>query len=170
MSETEIYMVNLEGDVHHHIGIRNSWHGAMNVWNELARAYFGWENFPLINYEGRDGQQVWDLYKDEKVPLNIRIVLMSTFDKVMVKRENLERLATAMEEFASQYLSGSLMVQARILRELAEDENCLAVCWNQTSVSYPPWYIWDDDDDEKDRVYNINTDKIHWFLFEELKE
>ena len=166
MSETEIYAVVDDGYVYYQCGLRNSWRGAMNIWNELSRKWFGWDNFPIMNVGDRTAQKVWDLHEDDRLSLNDRIVLKSTFDRAMVRVENIERLAVAMEDFATRYEPGSLIEHAKALRNLAWLDGCLAVCWNQTSVNCNPWQICDDEDC---RAYNIHTSTEHWFIFDEIE-
>jgi len=112
-------------------------------------------------------QPVWDLAEDERVPFELRIVLMSTFDNVMVKRADLPTVATAFEEYWRFFADGGhLDEQAKKLRELAEDETCYAVCWNQTSVNCDTWRVYDaDEDDNRQRFYDMSRDTGHWFLF-----
>jgi hypothetical protein len=90
----------------------------------------------------------------------------------MVRRENLVRLADAYESYAVDFAdAGHLPAMAGALRELAQDEDCLAVCWQQTSVSSEQWIVplrCSECGQEIDacRPYNINTDSDHWFLFD----
>jgi hypothetical protein len=120
-----------------------------------------------MKYQGRTAQAVWDLHEDERLPLNDRIVLLTTFDMAMVKTENLPALIEAMEDFATRYEPGSLLEHTDVLRKLAKMPECVAVCWNGTSVSTCLWTVYDDEDD--DRAYNIHTDIGHWFIFEKIR-
>ena len=168
MSETEIYAVLDDGNVYYQCGLQNSWRGSMNIWNELARKWFGWENFPLIEYQGRTAQAVWDLSKDERLPLNDRIVLLTTFDMAMAKSENLPALIEAMEDFATRYKPGSLLEHANVLRKLAKMPECIGVCWNWTSVCAGLWTVYDTVGDD-DRAYNIHADTGHWYIFDDTR-
>lgn len=170
MSRTELYFVDQAGDVWLHSEYQNSWRGAMLVWMAMARHYLGGE--PGFNIGGlsKSLQPVWDLFKDTRLPVEMRIVLGSTFDKVMVRKENLPRLITAIRAFERiTGDGGNLVLQIPAFEALYLEDDCTAVCWNQTSVCHSPWEIPDDSADDGVRSYNINRDKEHWFLFEELE-
>ena len=96
-----------------------------------------------------------------------RIVIASTFDRVMVRRTEIPKLLDAISSYISRFDGGNLVDMVEELQKLAEDRVCYAVCWNQTSVS-DTWYV-RDDDEEDSRLYDISKDEDHWFLFDELE-
>jgi hypothetical protein len=174
MSRTELYKV-----VKRHGGVdivlaaefENSFHGAMFVWNTMARIFKGWSAFPMIDEERQ--QMVWDLWKNKlDVGFIDRLVLASTFDWAVVKKENFEMLAHAFKEFhrkyATQEYGSNLWRQADRILELMQDSSVLAVCWNQTSVNDPCWYEWSEELGE-DLVYNFDEGDDHWDVFESLE-
>lgn len=164
MSYTELYKVGQSGDVELHREYQNSWRGAILIWQAMAKRYLPMD-FGLMMAR-QDLQPLWDLAKDQQVPLAHRITLASTFDRVMVKHEDFPRLIAAWEQFGRDFGdSGHLLAQIVTLRELASDPNCQAVCWNQTSVSDSPWYVQDCDTEEY-CPYNITRNTNHWFLFD----
>ena len=170
MSYTEMYKVNSDGTVHHAAEFRNSFRGAFLVWKQMGERYLGIDAGKAIAYN-ESMQEVWNLWKSPDVPLHHRIVMMSTFDHVMVRRENLPRLIAAIEKYALSFDPGTLLQQAHKLQELAQDESVLAVCWNQTSVNCGVWWVYDGSNDEDEgQPYNINRDSDHYFLFDEINE
>lgn len=169
MSYTTIYKVPEKGEIENYAEFKNAWRGALNVWTEMAKRYLGMEMLPMFREGGM--RPVWDLSEDPEIPENDRIVMASTFDNVMVEREDLPRLVEAYRDFATRFEPGSLLEQAEVLEKLAADPTCFAVCWNQTSVNSDTWMKPEGDPDIEDdyrlRMYDISKDNGHWFLFED---
>lgn len=167
MSYTEMFKVPETGPIEHVADFSNAFLSAWHVWSEMAKAYLGQEASHLMSQGNM--QRVWDLWKHD-VPLSHRIVMLFTFDNVMVKRENFLRLAKAMDAFADRFGPGTLRLQAEKLRELYGNPTIYAMCWNQTSVNADAWWVRDEtlpgDEDEQYRLYDISKDTGHWFLFD----
>ena len=159
MSYTELYQVLLDGDIVFYSEYHNSWRGAFFVWNCMSKKYLGRD----AGFE--ELQQVWDLHENEKIPLELRIVLASTFDNVMVKRRNIPFLINSIHVFSTFFGSDNNVArQIPNLENLYLDDDTFAVCWNQTSTCFSPWII---RTPEGNRKYNVFRDEKHWFLFEE---
>lgn len=159
MSFTELHQVTLDGDVDFCEEYHNSWRGAMLVWDAMAKHYG-------LSFLGQR-QAVWDLYKNEAVPLGLRVTMASTFDNVMVKSENIPRLIVAIGEFGQIFGdNGNLGLQVEALQALYEGGDCFAVCWNQTSVNANPWQVYDEKIEDY-KPYNVFNGERHWFLFED---
>lgn len=176
MSYTEIYLVPEKGEVVMYDEVHNSWRGAMYVWTTLRDKYIPeTEEEKQRGYRDSEMKPVWTLHKrDDILPVE-KTVLMSTFDFVMVKKENIPAVIDSFEFFAKLHPDGSMLEQVEILKKLIDEEDCFAVCWNQTSVVGDMWYMQDacgceDCDGGIDRMYDITKDKKHWFLFEEKKD
>ena len=175
MSRTEIYGFNKDGKAREIGGVQNAFRGAMAVWNILDKKYL-----PLFEPEWAmvGGEylraadkvaikEIWGLFKDEKVSIVDRIVLGSTFDKVIVEKENLPELLKAFREFEGET---SLKEQADIIEK--NMDRVIAVGWNQTSVNCDTWSNFGGFDEEIDESipYNILTMDEHWELFSRMKE
>ena len=155
MSYTEIIKVKKDWTVEGVDQIGNSFRGAFAIWQELAkhRLWMAW--LPMSREDQM--QRVWDLWKDEKTPRYEQIVMRSTFDRELVRQENLPKLLEAMELFISAYPDKtSLDEQIEIISGLVDDPDCLAIGWNQTSVQD----TWEEGENIKGGEYQ--------FLFEEL--
>lgn len=165
-----MFKVPESGEIQPIADFKNAFRSAWHVWSEMAEAYCHKDTSQMML--DKNLQPVWDLWKRLDVPLDYRIVMAFTFDNVMVRRENLVRLAEAMEAFAKRFGPGTLLEQAQVLQELAVDDTAYAVCWNQTSVNADTWWVRDEtlseDEDEQYRRYDISKDSGHWFLFDEL--
>jgi len=170
MSYTEMFAVVKNGDVVSIGDVHNAFRGAMFIWHKLAEKYFPGNN--LMIDLGQEGSDFWKLINKD-IPVHEKIVFGSTFDKVMVKSENIQRLIDAMDQFIKENPDGgNLDEQIRLLKSVIEDDDLIAVCWNQTSVCGSPWrryieceHCGNETDDL--RSYNIHKDSGHWFLFEE---
>ena len=188
MSYTELFGFDQNGDAYSMAEIKNAFRGAMMVWEYLENKYLPFVDFTRILSGKREEQQkVWDLSKDDRLSRQEKIVLLSTFDNVVVKQANFKELIRAFLEFPGE--KTSLKEQAEIIKQ----SDCIAVAWNQTSVNCD--YLWSvsykyiDKEDipllEKNdyrfindaeyiiqydnKPYNLFTDKGHWFLFDHLK-
>lgn len=141
MSSTVLYKVPERGGVEEFEEYRNSWGGAMFVWNSLATHFLEPKHRSLFNEEA--ASRVWNLDGDLRLTDEERITLMTTFDNVMVKRENFVRVAEAFEMFLELHPPGnrveSLSKQAATLRRISDDAEFFAVCWNQTTVNCGIW-------------------------------
>lgn len=165
MSYTTLYKVCQDGCVIEHSRYRNSHQAAMLVWDNMARKYLGQ---PASKYMlDQQMQCVWNLWKNPDVHESERILMAATFDQVMVKRENFQRLIDAIRECGCLF-AGHFYQQVRAVVSFRDDNDCIAICWQQTSVARPAWQVYGDDDEEEGRQYNIFEDEGHWFLFGEL--
>lgn len=112
-------------------------------------------------------QEVWDLANNKDIPEHERIVLFTTFDKCLVKKEGLPAVIAAFRKFEAET---SLPEQADILEKLLQDEDCIAVGWNQTSVNSDAWGNIGEYDEENEEImpYNCLTQTEHYWLFDEI--
>jgi len=179
MSSTEMFYFGEKGEANSLAECSNAWRGAMAVWRTLEQKYLppGEKNIftgePMSrtsSFENEDAiQEIWDLIKDDKVSFEDKIVMGTTFDFVIIKKENLPRVIEAFRNFDKiNKCTTSLDEQANALEKAHQDPNCTGVAWNQTSVC-SSWVFSYDDDDELVR-YNINTGDKHWELFEDKLE
>jgi hypothetical protein len=170
MSYTSIHSTTAQGEVSTLAEIDNAWRGAMFVWTKLGERYLPEsQTDPYWTPLKNDGQPIWDLFKDPRLHNEEKIVLGSTFDRVMIKRENISRVCWAYSQFAQWYPgNNSLMEQWGVLNKAKNDPEIFAVFWTQTSVASDIWYVFEPDKDEY-RRYDITRDIGHWFLFDRLQ-
>ena len=167
MSECYILGVPPNGPVEYVKTYRNSWGGAARIWNSLCIKLFNNESAWLSCLP--NDNQLWKSFSSDKLDQCEKICLGITFDNVMVKRENLMRVADALLKFNSIHSSEErvdhLLSWADDMRTLAKDDTYIAVCFHHTSVSTDIWVVFEDADNE--RQYDISKDKGHWFLFDD---
>lgn len=191
MSCTEIYAFDIKGNAYLFGTVSNSWRGAMAIWRYLEEKYLP----PYIpNYmrslgvttaeeckrqmnfvptrcsacQIRDMQEIWDLCDSPKLSEAERICLYTTFDRYLIKKEDIPRVVKAFKEFEG---DTSLKAQAEILEKAYKDDNCMAIGWNQTSVCADNWGTYGGYDQELDKVipYNCLNDDNHDWIFEEME-
>jgi hypothetical protein len=169
MSYTEIFGFGKEGNAYFAGETPNSHRGAMMVWRTMEQKYLPPLRFSRCSSDDEEEfGQVIGLYKDPRVSLTDKIVLMTTFDKVLVKKEDLLRVILAFEVFEGET---SLKEQAVILRRMFDDDKCIAVGWNQTSVNSDTWVSYNYDEEKEEHTpYNCLKQNDHWWLFDEIKE
>jgi len=173
MSVMTMYKVPEKGEVEEVKTFRNSTIFGMVIWVEMCERYFHDRSW----YTHGESGALWKLAKDPRVSETDRIVLATTFDRVMVKKENFPRLIEAMKKWADvndgyNHIGGVI----ECLEELQQDNSCHAVCWWLTSSSDNPWKVRDyDEEDEYDDPHYYDISKAdtkencyHWFLFDEL--
>lgn len=197
MSYTEIYAFNKKGFAYFYGEIRNAWRGAPAVWREIEKRHLpayipsyvkccNWYRPGMTAEEvaKRNGfmptrassmptkdenptAEIWALADDVIIPEHERIVLHTTFDRCLVKKEDLPRVIESFRSFGGET---NLPEQANILERIMADPEIVAVGWNQTSVNADTWTNAGGYDEEKDEAspYNCLTGDQHYWLFDEL--
>lgn len=162
MSSTEIYAVtpNSCQDI---ANIRNAWRGAMYVWNDIAKRYFGLQSFP--HFDEKMAKRIWNAGNEKPLILSERIVLASTMDRVTVKSSDAKRLCDAFDEYAAAHPNSSIGEQSEVIKnyQFGDGEK---IAWCQTNVcefQFSPEY-----DEEENPTYNDLSSS--WDLFEQIDE
>lgn len=189
MSYTEIFCFNKDGICCDEYAVKNAWLGAMAVWRILEEKYlppyrprYVPDGMSMQEFEMRFGyykpsrlsitaasekenpaNEIWKLFDDANVNPNDRIVLGTTLDRVLVRRDEIEKVIHAFMAFGGET---TLKQQADILSKIIQDENISAVGWNQTSVNADTWM----NAGEERHPYNYLIQDDHWWLFDELEE
>lgn len=88
-------------------------------------------------------QKLWELFEDERLTMNERIILGSTYDYVLVKKEDIPLVIDAFKSFENE---SNLLEETGILSSLLNDKTCVAIGW-QSSITD----MWDN--------YDIFTEK-----------
>lgn len=172
MSRTEIFAVRPEdGDLELEAEIQGSYRGAMHIWTTLA------VNYGLVN-RGEEGylmiraglmDRLWALRDDDRLAWWEKVALISTFDGVVILREDFDRLIEAYGKWAQHTGDpGSIPEQLHYFRLLKDhDRKFRGICFNQTSVCANPWWVNDESgEDEEGRPFNIDRDTDWWSLFD----
>jgi hypothetical protein len=185
MSYTTMFAFRQDGEFEPFAEYKNSWHGAMLIWNSMAERY----ETPFNLIDEKSMEALWSLADDPKVPLHDRITLGTTFDRFVVYAGDFTQLRDALRESAKWMPSHChINKQSDDIEKIMElnlkcsnpDLHIIGVAWNQNSV-VDTWETGETrmrkEHDEKGRIdeyeeqvpYNINTHKRHHNLFEEVK-
>ena len=157
MSSTIIFGAFDDGDMIEVGAAKNALLGAMHVWRALGAKYLHNEMAAFMG----DGKALWDLRIDPRLSDTDRMVHVSTFDRAFVRRENILRVADALDGFVP--ASDNLKQQASHLRA-AYVNGARVVGWQQTTVSENLWSLefgdGDDEGETEERPLNIDRDPI----------
>ncbi len=155
--------------VHKQHTYRNAHGGAMAIWCIMSEQFLG-EPYSLLG----DGARLWALADDPSIPWYARVAMLSTFDRVVFKREDLGMLATAFELFTIECAHEWLQTKVYSIKDQAEDARkaseagAQGVSWNQTSVCSNFFNgKYDEETDEEipfrlDQTY-AEGEKGHWY-------
>lgn len=168
MSATEIYLVQ-NGKQPRLIGeTRNAFRGAMYVWNDIARRYFGMDSFPMFCEEKM--KEVWNADADNGLSEHEIIVLNSTMDTVTCDQSDAERLCAAFDKYAVEHPNSSLGEQSEIIKKFLAGNIAASgvIAWVQTSVS-DGWFssYEEDEEGESARICDLSS---AYSVFEGLKD
>jgi len=187
MSCTELYKIDKKGDISLYEEFGNSHLGAMYLWRSVFEQYkethFPKEEYLHVLLNGDEQSKFWDLFKDESVPKFLRILLLNSYDAIMVKKEDFKTLLEAFKEYNDTFIEDNTndhyLSYITAIEKLLEDTDCIGICWNQTSINCSPWSVYIDEDPETgeelpeeeiiDREYNIHEDDEARQYFIDLK-
>lgn len=159
MSETVIYGVKSNGEVIFVDEVENSYRGAIHVWQRLC------EKYEIEGSMFGGFQKLWKLTDKEVLTKAENIVLKSTFDNVIVKKEDIPLLLEAFKEYDKNFPNSSLLEQAVIIEEnILNNVEMIGVCWNQTSINSNPWLFDYNDEKDEEIPYNVFKGETHKFL------
>ena len=180
MSYTEIYKFKKGGDAEKFASVKNAFRGAMAIWVNIEKRYLP-KHIPYwaINNTSKEYsrisdvsvpsavEEIWNLFESKGVSEVDKIVLGSTFDNVVVMKEDLPKLIDAFRKFEGET---SLKEQADLIENaLNNDDDLIAIAWNQTSVNGQAWESDETSFDVDNEVYylpyNLLKHDKHWNLF-----
>jgi hypothetical protein len=198
MSYTEIYKFKKNGDAQLFDEHRNAHRWAMAIWIIMEELYLPsyipeWakslpasmkkEAYSRNGGTGDDSiKEIWNIYKDPNVSKRDKLVLGSTFDEVIILKENLAELIEAYRDFGketnglkikaydnNEWSSGCEEI-ASILEEILNDEDAIAIAFG-ISLSSNQWTYGEENEETGEySPYNILKHDNHWDLFESFKE
>lgn len=164
MSTTTIYRLGREpGEL---AEFRNSWRGAMQVWNHIAKRYLKLEMFP---FHGPDQGRVWGATKTHPLSPEERIVLLSTMDNAVVRGADVPAVAAAFDAYGAGHTDSSFREQAQAMRELIASGEIKPddwIAWQQTSVGEFWGQLWNEEGEDYD-WYDPATGTKHFDFYAE---
>lgn len=162
MSYTVIYRFDHHGNAVKQAWFQDAWKGAMTVWQIMEERYLPpyfptyiqhkWWYRPGMSREdarkhnftptrtavgaGNAIQEIWDLVDNPDIPFHDRIALCTTLDNILIRAEDLPLVIDAFQRFGG---TTSLPQQAKVLLNLEGNEDCIAVGWDQNTISTTNW-------------------------------
>lgn len=129
MSCTTMY--RLGNDPCELLEMKNSHFGAMYIWNDIAKRYFGLETFPLFNEI--EAQKIWNAPEHHDMPDHDKIVLASTMDYATVNKAGLSAVIEAFKIYGQQHPTSHISDQCACLQSIDLEEGDV-IAWCQTSL------------------------------------
>jgi len=179
MSSTELYKFKKDGTAEYFAEVKNAFRGASAIWDIIEKRYLpkyipSWATNRELPYSRTSDasnrqamNEIWDLFNSPNISDTDNIVLGSTFDNVIVMKDDIPKLLIAFREFEGET---SLKEQADLIEQTYNiDSDLIAIAWNQTSVNSDAWLSSEfvvNDDDEYYLPYNLFKHEGHWNLFE----
>lgn len=200
MSCTRIIAFGKDGYPYFYGEVDNAWLSAFAIWSQMEekylpkyrpsyipkhipddeiKLYLGYEPTRVTSMHKMEAiQEIWDLVDSKDISESERIVMCSTFDKPILRKENFQRVIDAFNDYPGET---SLKEQAVIIKKMLNDDNVIALAWNQTSVTHPLWmgkyatlndeYNPEIDDEEKEYInYNCLTGDVHFWMMDDIDE
>lgn len=160
MSETELFGIYKNGNVEFYGSTRNSFRGGMHVWQKLNEKYELHDSlFEFKNTWGNFNKGFYEPFED--------IVFGSTFDYVIVMKEDFPLLIASFKDYFERYPDSSFSEQAEIIKAMEKDDNIIGVAWCQTSIVDG---LWDVEEEDDIIPYNIFKGTRHWNLFKKISK
>lgn len=174
INQIKVFIFGKDGIANNHCRIVDAERGNMFVWRTLEQKYLpslphnDWmltdkdsyisriDAYGLTKEEYQNNlQDIWMLIFDNRLTVDEKIVLESTFSQVLIKREDFKRVADAFDNFKH---GGNQGLQADILRKFVDDEAVDAIGWsNSVNIGW-------DEKGENGESYNLNTGEEHRFI------
>jgi len=102
--------------------------------------------FPELN------RRFWDVYKRNDVEWWEKVLMIATYDKVMILKPELPALIFAMQKYVAMRDTSNYEEQIPVLQQILEDPDAAGVCFNQTSVCGDAWEVYEN---------NLEYNKTH---------
>lgn len=185
MSTTTLYSIRSDGSIDEFAEYQNSHGFAPAIWTVLTAKYVPM-GMPLGgDSDARmmaimEGRKTWLLDTDHcfkhmgeaaddgTMSDAEALCYAVTMDFAVVEREYLTRVADAFDQFVANHgpsLDGHVLHLAEMagdLRRLVADETSRGACWNTTSLADTfAALVYDSDEDDEGRPYNIDRDARH---------
>lgn len=158
MSFTGIMGVPAEGPIRMIGEVHNSHQGAAVVWSCLSERYLS-RKYSIIGPH----DDLWKLGDDEGVWPEHRVVLQTTFDGVMVAKDDLPDVILCIEDFVAEFRPPycNLLKQVQVFDAHRDSDDYVAFAWWQNSVCSDMWDVHEPDgidDDSRWRDFDLSRD------------
>lgn len=206
--QTEIFAFGQDGKAKRYGETGQEMLGKTRIWEVLEERYLPPYRYPYISADIPESelmdyhkpkrihasngyrevalQGIFDLCYSEKLSRNEKVMLLSTFDNIVVTKEFLPRVIEALRTFTDEH-NENFLEQANLLEKAFKDPEVCAVAWNQSSMHSDRWdtYVaykqgehpnWNANETNENGVYHVrepydlNRDTRHWLMEDFLNE
>jgi len=140
MSRLHLVVFDLQGHISTDKEYRNSHRFYSIVWRTLQESYLKEHKHPMGFFNEAVWAATWELYKDDRLSYDEKVVLACTFDYAIIKREQFQTLIDCFKEYSIYHESGHMWAIADDLRELMNNESVYGVGFEH-SIS-DQWHEW----------------------------
>jgi len=168
MSYIEIYAFDSDGTRSYVGKVGNALGYCVSIFRTLKEVH----NIPGGTMENHEF--LWLLAGEERPFREYeKVALLTTGDRVVVRQENLQRLCGALRELHSSRPGDMCSAVTEMADFITAD--CLQVPGIEAigfafSNTDNLWFIYEDEEDEDGRPYNLNSDEGHFEIFEWLEQ
>ena len=154
------------GVTHDEIEYANSWRGSAWIWGVLFDKYL---KDPRREYDSwlNRCDDLWPIWKRDDMPDFERAVLLSTYDKAIIYRENYLKFVRHLREFVESHPAAH-PVHLTEWAKYIEHCDSEAIGFMGTSVTGSLFTDWDQEKDEP-IYYNLNTGDEHFEVYESIE-
>lgn len=131
--------------------LHNSHASAPVIWDAMCQKYLGTEPYGYMF----SIDQLWPIYKDLSIPEYRRAVLVMTYDRAYVSKENYKRAASDIRTWLEHFppKEGYVNHWVRIAEIFESEPDCEAIGLHCTSVSENPFMgEWNEEKEEYDPI------------------
>lgn len=156
--------------------MRNAWGGHAFVWNAMYdhflkdphKEYDCW-----LNGSRGDDAPLWKLAKREDIPMFMRAVHISTFDRALVMQANFDQFVADLRQFIAAFPKGeSICHLPHYIEFIEQHKDAQAIGFYGTSVAEDPWTVYEpsehEDEEGEYRQYDLSRDEDHFDVYARL--
>jgi hypothetical protein len=138
VSRTTIFRISLAGRIKRVCTFQNSWRSAPYIWDKLWTKATGESIFKSWPFGDFQSNTLWNMVNDMSLKFEHRLVLVSTFDYVILRVGDRHAMARAMRTFVDDFPGDdyqTLTAQAHFLETAKPAVPSWGYAWQQTSVT-----------------------------------
>ena len=152
MNETLLYSIDNNGDLKGPISVGPADHGALYYWNYLSLKYYKMTFVDMIRKD--IPHMVWYLFDQEWLPLHERIILGTTLDGAVLRKNEVQYFTNAINHLKKKEKKDFFPGMTKALNKYLS-LGMLGFCWQHASTGVHYWKV---QDEEGDRLYNFKID------------
>jgi hypothetical protein len=137
MTDTYIYGITTNGDFERYKKITDPQLGALNLWNFIAKKYFGDSISSLIRDESEE--LIWNIINYNHMPIDEKILLASTFDGAYLHVSNLPDFALAVQTLSERGMVGNFEEHVQSIADIFESGDSEMIVWDHNPAHEFYW-------------------------------